>query len=318
MRVLGAFGLLLLAVTGRVATGEDFQAYRNNLVASLAKAGDASSLEAEMLAALKKIRQDYSTPAALNVDSIPKVVAVVGGGLSGLTAAMHLLEQNTSVLLVDANDYFGGNSAKASSGINGGLTEKQKNLTIEDSVDLFYRDTMQSSGYDEGSFTSTLVRKMAEGSSFAVDWIASRSSTDLPDVGQLGGHSTARTHRPRGRLTGAAFISGLERAVSGKKGLTMLKGTKLESMRQIKNGANSGWELGLRRAADGRQLDARVAAVVLATGGYAFDKVTMPHPSGLKSLIDRPRLSHHDIAPEMQHPHHCIPHTSIARIIPGS
>lgn len=44
----------------------------------------------------------------------PSVVdtAVIGGGLSGLTAALRLLESGASVALIDKAPFFGGNSAK--------------------------------------------------------------------------------------------------------------------------------------------------------------------------------------------------------------
>ena len=51
--------------------------------------------------------------------------AVIGGGLSGLTAALELLEAGRAVVLVDKRKFLGGNSAYASSGINGGWTDKQ-------------------------------------------------------------------------------------------------------------------------------------------------------------------------------------------------
>ncbi|CAD6974383.1 unnamed protein product, partial [Tilletia controversa] len=43
---------------------------------------------------------------------------VVGGGLSGLSAAHTLYERGANVLVLDKNPFFGGNSTKATSGIN--------------------------------------------------------------------------------------------------------------------------------------------------------------------------------------------------------
>ena len=39
-------------------------------------------------------------------------VAVVGGGLSGLTSTLELLEGGYEVVLIDRSDFLGGNSAK--------------------------------------------------------------------------------------------------------------------------------------------------------------------------------------------------------------
>lgn len=57
-------------------------------------------------------------------------VIVVGGGLAGLSAAHTVLERGGNVLLLDKNPFFGGNSTKATSGINGAGTAAQMKLGI--------------------------------------------------------------------------------------------------------------------------------------------------------------------------------------------
>lgn len=49
-------------------------------------------------------------------------VIVVGGGLSGLSAAHTVLEHGGRVILLEKNPFCGGNSTKATSGINGAGT----------------------------------------------------------------------------------------------------------------------------------------------------------------------------------------------------
>lgn len=46
-------------------------------------------------------------------------IIVVGGGLAGLSAAHTAMERGARVLVIDKNGFFGGNSTKATSGING-------------------------------------------------------------------------------------------------------------------------------------------------------------------------------------------------------
>ena len=159
-------------------------------------------------------------------------VAVIGGGLSGLTAALRLLQAGETVALIDKSSFFGGNSAKASSGINGCLTDKQKEHGIPDSPETFFADTMRSAQRGNDTYTATLARVMADHSKEALKWIAANANVDLIDVGQMGGHSIPRTHRPRGRLSGAAFISGLEKSVMKYLGrqLSVYKSTSLSSM----------------------------------------------------------------------------------------
>jgi succinate dehydrogenase/fumarate reductase flavoprotein subunit len=213
-------------------------------------------------------------------------VAVVGGGLSGLTASLHLLEAGVRVALIDKRLFWGGNSAKASSGINGGYTSNQEKLGIEDSADQFYKDTMACSGRTNGSLTERLIRRMADDSDRAVSWIESHAQVDLPDVGQLGGHSNPRTHRPRNRLAGAAFISGLERAVLKYRDtglLQVLKGHRMVNILPVNNQENEKaekaddnsthglWDLQLE-VVGGSPVTVRASSVILATGGYANDK----------------------------------------------
>ena len=46
-------------------------------------------------------------------------VIVVGGGLAGLSACHTILERGGNVVLIDKMAFLGGNSTKATSGING-------------------------------------------------------------------------------------------------------------------------------------------------------------------------------------------------------
>jgi len=102
-------------------------------------------------------------PYILYTKNIMAQVIVVGGGLAGLSAAHTLLERGANVLLLDKQGYvylslaasyllktlfsfsfMGGNSTKATSGINGAGTNAQKELNIPDSAKIFFEDTKKS------------------------------------------------------------------------------------------------------------------------------------------------------------------------------
>ena len=68
-------------------------------------------------------------------------VTVIGSGLAGLSAASQLIEHHIPVTLLDRAPRAGGNSIKASSGINGAPTKYQP---VQD--DNFYADTVKSAG----------------------------------------------------------------------------------------------------------------------------------------------------------------------------
>lgn len=57
-------------------------------------------------------------------------VIVIGGGLAGLSAAHTILERGGRVLLLDKQPFLGGNSTKATSGINAALTNQQVTTSL--------------------------------------------------------------------------------------------------------------------------------------------------------------------------------------------
>jgi succinate dehydrogenase/fumarate reductase flavoprotein subunit len=71
-------------------------------------------------------------------------VIVVGGGLAGLSCAHTVLERGGRVLLLDKSPFLGGNSTKATSGINGANTNTQAEHEVRDTVKAFYEDTLKS------------------------------------------------------------------------------------------------------------------------------------------------------------------------------
>merc|ERR1711953_806638 len=70
-------------------------------------------------------------------------VIVIGGGLGGLSAAHTIMEHGIKVVVIDKSSFFGGNSTKATSGINGALTKSQRKLNIQDSPEIFEGDCMR-------------------------------------------------------------------------------------------------------------------------------------------------------------------------------
>ena len=57
--------------------------------------------------------------APLSMDDAAAQVVVIGGGLAGLSAAHTVLENGGAVVLIDKMKFLGGNSTRATSGING-------------------------------------------------------------------------------------------------------------------------------------------------------------------------------------------------------
>ena len=70
-------------------------------------------------------------------------IIVIGGGLAGLSAAHTVLEHGGRVLLLDKCHFLGGNSTKATSGINGAPTRTQAAKGINDNADKFEADIIR-------------------------------------------------------------------------------------------------------------------------------------------------------------------------------
>ena len=208
-----------------------------------------------------------AAPRAAAADG-PDVV-VVGSGVAGMTAALRILDRGGRVTLVEKERRLGGNSAKASSGINGCCPPHSRaERNAADTVDAFAADTAKSAKRDAGGLIALLARS-SEG---AIEWLRQRTKVDLSKLAQLGGHSYARTHRPANGMIGAELVYALQREVrkfeaSGR--LSLLTSTRVASLLH-EGGAVAG--VAYVDAKDGATKELRAPATVLATGGFANDR----------------------------------------------
>ncbi|KAK5941529.1 Osmotic growth protein [Knufia obscura] len=197
----------------------------------------------------------------------PRVI-VVGAGLSGLSAAHTVYLNGGNVLVLDKNNFFGGNSTKATSGINGALTRAQVDLKIGDSVKQFYDDTLKSA---RDKARPDLIRVLTYQSASAVEWLQDIFNLDLTLVSRLGGHSFPRTHRGHdakfpGMAITYALMQRMEELVeSDPERVQVIKKAKVVSINKDGNKITGvTYEFGgEQHSVDG--------VVVLATGGYAAD-----------------------------------------------
>jgi len=201
----------------------------------------------------------------------PEAIIVVGAGLSGGSCALTILEAGKKVILVEKEKKLGGNSVRASSGINASETHHQKNQKVPDTNDLFMHDTAYSATKDINATASPLVHVLAKNSADGVRWLESHG-LDLPVLSQCGGHSAARTHRPTTGAAGGYITLGLLRHVKkfAKKGqCTILKKAKVTDLIR-----ENGKVVGLKytHTQTGAKEVIRGAGVVIATGGFCYNK----------------------------------------------
>merc|ERR1712060_1045114 len=98
----------------------------------------------------------------------------------------------------------GGNSTKATSGINGAETKTQKAKGIDDTIELFTSDTLKG-----GAKRPEVAKVLCGNSGADVDWLVEKFNLDLSLVARLGGHSAPRTHRGKERFPGMTITYAL-------------------------------------------------------------------------------------------------------------
>jgi len=190
---------------------------------------------------------------------------VVGGGLAGMSAANTVLENGGKVILLDKSSFCGGNSTKATSGINGAATKTQKAKGIDDSVELFTSDTLKG-----GAKKPDVVKVLCGNSGGDVDWLMDKFNLDLSLVARLGGHSAPRTHRGKERFPGMTITYALIQMVEKisertdrAKIVTKARATKLLTNK-------AGACVGLVYEKGGMEFQEH-GPVILATGGFGAD-----------------------------------------------
>ena len=188
---------------------------------------------------------------------------VIGSGLAGLSASLNILDRGGSVVIIEKEHLLGGNSNKASSGINAYREDNE----YGDALELFRNDTIRSAGeVADLELIDTLVTKSGE----AVAWLKERVGVDLTLMAQLGGHSSKRTHRPSNGMAGAEIIYHMQKAVKSFEKIgkvQILVDTKATQLLR-KDGQVVGVQC---ENADGVH-DILADNVILATGGFAADR----------------------------------------------
>lgn len=119
-------------------------------------------------------------------------VVIIGAGGAGLTAAIEAAEAGADVTVLEQMPVIGGNTNKATGGMNASETSVQEELGIEDSNEVFYEDTLKG-GHELND--PELLKRMVEDSAEALEWVNSHG-TNLNDASFSGGATNSRIHKP--------------------------------------------------------------------------------------------------------------------------
>ncbi|BCQ34615.1 flavocytochrome c [Erwinia rhapontici] len=191
-------------------------------------------------------------------------VVVVGSGGGGLAAAIQASDAGAHVVIIEKMPTIGGNTIKASVGMNAAETRFQKLKGIEDNKELFYEETLKG-----GKFKNNpeLLREFVNLAPEAIEWLAT-NGIELNDITITGGMSIDRTHRPADRsAVGGFLISGLVKNINQRDIEVLLETSVAEIL--LENGAVSGVKV-VDEYNDTRILNAK--SVIVATGGFSANR----------------------------------------------
>ena len=216
----------------------------------------------------KTVAEDYEGTAD---------IVVIGGGGAGMTAAISAAEEGKSVILLEKNSILGGNTARASSGMNAAETHYEEEQGVEDSVQSFIDDTMASG---KNMNDPELVKVLAENTSGAIDWLDSEGIELNGPLATMGGLSANRTHRPvdaDGNIipVGSYLVDKLS-ARMDELGIEVHTNTAATEI-IMEDGKAAGVKA---TGASGNNVTIHADAVIVATGGFGgnMDKVTEYRP----------------------------------------
>jgi fumarate reductase flavoprotein subunit len=199
---------------------------------------------------------------------------VVGAGGSGLAAALTARENGVEkIIVLERENFNGGNTNFSSSGMNASETAFQKQQGIEDSNSLFIEDTYKG-GKERGEMA--LIEHLCNNSAEAVDWLAKIGIT-LDNITLTAGSTVKRCHRPTdGSAVGRTLVPGLVDVIEAQKieiknnvEVTEILMTEGKVVGVVANGSSY-----------------QSSAVVIATGGFGanFEMITK-YRADLKDFV---------------------------------
>lgn len=246
-RVLESQSLAIDAISGATVSSSAMIAA---ITAALEKSGaDMKALQTPTNQPKEEAQKD------LDVD-----VVVVGAGGAGMSAAIEVANAGKSVVIVEKMPLVGGNTNRATGGINAAETPIQEAAGIKDTKQTFYDDTMKG-GKDLND--PELLRTMVDNAPGAIEWLNGMGA-GIERVTLSGGATNPRIHTPQdGSPIGPVIVKVLSEKLKELNVDIMLE-TKAEKIIE-KDGVVVGIEATDK---NGNPFKINAKAVILATGGF--------------------------------------------------
>lgn len=208
-----------------------------------------------------------SKPKIVRTESVEVIahipVVIVGGGGTGLVAALAARDAGADVLVIERDDQPSGTTAMSTGLIPAAGSVLQKAKGIKDSPELFASDIITKA---KGKVDEALVHCIAEQSAFTVDWLIEQHgiSLSLVEGFTYPGHSAMRMHGMPSR-SGEELIGALTSACESA-GVDILTNAVVETI--FINKSDAVIAVGAVRP-DGMQDIIGCDALILACCGFA-------------------------------------------------
>ena len=215
------------------------------------------------IALLDQNRKDQGEAAPKAEQTLETDIVIIGAGGAGLTAAIMAKEAGKDILILEKMPYVGGNTTKATGGMNAAGTHYQKEQGVEDSVELFVTDTMKGG---KNINNPDLVQTMAEQSAPAIEWLDSIGA-NLPKISFSGGASTNRIHAPEDGSPVGVYLVEKFSSVLKDKGVDVMLNTRATELI-----TEDGKVVGVKAEGPDALYTIRAKAVILTTGGFGANE----------------------------------------------
>ena len=256
------------AVSGATVTSGAFLA---GVRECLKKSGiTLSVLEAREIAYPKKSDEEIKMEAD---------VVIIGAGGAGFAAATEALENGATVIIIEKNKMVGGNTARAGGTLNAPDPERQSKIGVEDSVELFTKNTLEA-----GDFKADpeLVKVLASHALEARQWLSKHGTKWSEMVYQTIGGLWPRSMDEINKNAYDGFIAPLLKTVNELGGKIVLNCKADELVKD-----NSGRVTGVVAfdVKNGQKyIFTAKKGVIMATGGYAASNALVTKYNGVSGL----------------------------------
>ncbi|MBU5676212.1 flavocytochrome c [Alkaliphilus sp. MSJ-5] len=200
------------------------------------------------------------TKEAEKAEDISTDIVIIGAGGAGLSAAIEATNQGAKVVVVEKNAFMGGNTNYATGGMNAAGTKYQETKGIQDSPELYFKDTMKG-GHDKND--PALLKVLTEKSAETIYWLEELGAK-LSEIGRSGGQSVDRIHKgPEGMPIGTHLMDVFADQIE-KLNIDVRLNTKAVEILAEGNKAT-----GIKvENKDGNAYNINAKAVILASGGF--------------------------------------------------